>query len=85
MTEVPMIEPIPAREVFTDGLVSLSGGQGVAKLAFASAHLDPTTGQGYRLINLRLTLPLAAVQGLHESLGQLLDKAREAEVEKRAV
>ena len=80
-TEPPLVEPVPAPEIFADGLVSLSGGQGVAKLAFSSTHLDPSTAQAYRLLNLRLTIPLPAIQGLHEALGRLLEEARNAQQE----
>lgn len=77
--EAPLVEPVPAPEVLVDGFASASILNGVARLTFFSVRHDPVTNTHYRLVNLRMALPLAAAAGVHEALGRMLEEARQME------
>lgn len=75
MSEEPnIIEPVPAPEVFVDGYQTSSVLNGVAKFTFFTMAHDPVTGVMQRRIVLRLTAPLNVAAGIHEAMGQMLER-----------
>lgn len=73
-TEPPVVEPAAAPEVFVDGYQSTLIANGNVKFTFFTMAHDLAKNAPERRIVLRLTAPIAAVAGMHQAIGQLLDQ-----------
>lgn len=76
--EMPVTEPQPAPEIFSEGYSSVSIDQGVAKFLFISITQTAAGRVPERRAVLRLTVPLGAVLGMHQAIGNLIDQLRKA-------
>lgn len=67
----PITEPVPAPEVYVDGIAATSVGAGVVRLPFFSVAYTPPEQQERRIV-LRLAIPIGAMIGAHQALGDLV-------------
>ena len=74
LDDPPLSERAPAPEILADGFASVSVVNGVAKFAFFSVAHDPQGGQHERRVVLRLSVPLPAIPGIQQAIGDLLDQ-----------
>jgi hypothetical protein len=75
--ETPLVEPVPAPEIFAEGYACVGLGAGVAKFAFFSHASTSTKELPERRIVLRLTMPLGGLVGVHEAMGRLIQGLKE--------
>ena len=81
-SDTPIVEPTPAREVYTDGFSGLSLAGGIVKIPFLSTTQLSEQDAYERRIVMRLAAPVGVVAELHEALGRLMiEMARMAAVE----
>lgn len=75
--DIPLVEPVPAPEIFVDGYQSTMIANGVVKFTYFSMGHNVITGQNERRIVMRMSAPLQAVVGIHEALGRFLEQVEQ--------
>jgi hypothetical protein len=76
--ELPVTEPVPAPEIYTEGYSCVGISSGVAKLQFFSVTYTKEGAAPERRVVLRLAMPLGGILGMHQALGGLIDQLRAA-------